>query len=81
MNRCFWFMANGWYNGARTAVDANIKTAMRNGVSSYTWYPGTGDYELATNKTTRDTFHEKYNMWYCVGGNTAAHSDGLAPPP
>jgi len=81
MNRSFWFMANGWYNGSRTGTDSNIRTAMRHGVSSYSWYPGTGDYQLSTGKTTRDIFFEKYNMWYCVGGKTAAHSDGLAPQP
>lgn len=81
LNRCMWFMANGWYNASHSGVDANIKTALRNGVGSYNWTPGTGDYQLITSNTTRDTFLEKYIMWYCVGGNLNAHSDGVTPPP
>ncbi|MEO6434694.1 MAG: hypothetical protein ABIP55_02890 [Tepidisphaeraceae bacterium] len=81
LNRCFWFTANGWYNAAHSGVDANVKAALRNGVGSYTWAPGTGDYQLITSATTRDIYHEKYIMWYSVGGNLAAHADGLAPLP
>ncbi len=78
LNRCMWFMANGWYNGARTAVDANIKTALRNGVGTYNWTVGAGDYQLNYNGS-RDTYFEKYLMWYSVGGNLNAHADGLYP--
>jgi len=78
LNRQFWWMANGRYGDNQTG-DAGIKTALRGGVGSYSWAPGTGDYDwvLTPSKNTRDSFHEKYIMWYCVGGNTAAHSDGV----
>jgi hypothetical protein len=77
LNRQFWFLANGWYNASHSGVDANIKTALRNGVGSYNWAPGTSDWQLTPSKTTRDSFHEKYIMWYSVGGNLNAHGDGV----
>ena len=79
LNRCMWFMANGWYTAAH-ASDANVKTALRNGVGTYTWEVGSGDYQITLN-ANRDTFVEKYIQWYSVGGNLAAHSDGVTPPP
>lgn len=81
MNRQFWFMANGWYNAAHSGSDANIKTALKNGIGSWTWTPGTGQYELPTSNTTRDTYFEKYLAWYSAGQNTTMHSDGVTPPP
>lgn len=77
MNRCFWFMANGWYNAAHSGVDANIKAALRNGVGSYSWDPD----QLNTGTTTRDTYFERYLKYYSVDGFLTAHPDGLSPPP
>ncbi len=81
LNRQFWWMANGRYGNNLTG-DQGIITAMRNGVGSYTWRPdtdGAGPYSwrTSTTQTTLDTYFEKYIMWYCVGGNTNAHSDGI----
>ncbi|HNT34801.1 MAG TPA: hypothetical protein PKH07_07370, partial [bacterium] len=77
LNREFWFMANGWYDGARTQVSTNVKEILRTGMDGYTWTPGEGLWQLGTGYTTRDGFFEKYIMWYSVGGNTNAHSDGV----
>ena len=71
MNRCFWFMANGWYNAAHSGVDANIKTALRGGVGSYTWAPGSGLDQLTPN-ANRDTYFEKYEWFYCTNGALSA---------
>lgn len=81
LNRQFWWMANGRY-GNNLTDDAGIIAALRGGVGSYSWSPDTaGDgaykWKLAPGETMRDTFVEKYIMWYCVGGNKAAHSDGV----
>jgi hypothetical protein len=81
LNRCVWFTANGWYNGTHSGVDANIKTAFRQGVGSYTWSQfGTGLDKLTPN-ANRDTYFEKYEWFYCTNGALSAHSDGLLPPP
>lgn len=80
LNRCMWFLANGWYNAAHSGVDANVKTALRNGVGTYTWAVGSGDYQITLN-ANRDTYVEKYIMWYSVGGNLSAHADGVTAPP
>jgi len=74
-------MANGRYGNNKTG-DAGIIAAMRNGVGSYSWKPdpaGSGSYMwvLSTSITTRDTYFERYMMWYCVDHNTNAHSDGV----
>lgn len=70
LNREFQFMANGWYTAAH-AVDNNVRTAMRTGVSSYTWSVGTGTSQLLSTITTRDAYFEEFLNWYSVLGNTA----------
>ena len=80
-NRQFWFMANGWYNGARTAVDNNIKVCMQGGVGAYKFEPGPGPNELNPSITARDSHHEQFIYYYCDQLNTAAHPYGLAPLP
>ncbi|MSU60097.1 MAG: hypothetical protein EXS35_18320 [Pedosphaera sp.] len=81
LNREFWFLANGWYDAAHSRVDKNIRRALRNGVGTYTFSPGTRDYRLTPEQTNRDTHFEKYLQWYCVAGRTNAHKDGLAAAP
>lgn len=81
LNRQLWWLANGRYGNNKTN-DPGIIAALRGGVGSYSWTPdtsGAGDYawRLATSRTTRDSYLEKYIMWYCVGGNKNAHSDGV----
>ena len=73
LNRQFQFMANGWYTAGH-AFDANVATALRNGVSSYTWTPGTADYQLLTSETLRDAYFEEFLNWYSVQGNTTLNN-------
>ena len=77
LNRQFWFLANGWYDSGHTAANANIKIALRNGIGTYTWGPGTNVWQLNTNELTRDTCLEQYTRWYCVDGHLDAHPDGV----
>ncbi len=77
LNRQFWFLANGWYNSAHSGVDPNIKTALRNGVGTYKWSPGTTVWTLLTTETSRDDAFEAYLHWYCVDGHLDAHPDGV----
>ena len=77
LNRQFWFLANGWYDAGHTAVDPNIKTALRNGMATYTWGPGTGVWQLDSAELSRDVYHEQYIRWYCVDGHLDAHPDGV----
>ncbi len=77
LNRQFWFLANGWYDAGHTAVDSNIKTALRNGVATYTWGPGTGVWQLNSAELSRDMYLEQYLRWYCVDGHLDAHPDGV----
>jgi len=77
LNRQFWFLANGWYNSARSGVDPDIQTALRNGVGTYKWSPGTSVWQLLATETDRDAHFEAHLRWYCVEGNTNAHSDGV----
>jgi hypothetical protein len=81
LNRQFWFMANGWYNGARTAVDGNVKVCMQGGVGAYKFEPGTLADQLVDTITARDSHHEQFIYWYCDQLNTAPHAYGLAPLP
>jgi hypothetical protein len=81
LNRQFWFMANGWYNGARTASDNNVKVCMRGGVGAYKFEPGTLPDSLDPGITARDSQHKQFIVHYCTNGQTAAHSYGLAPLP
>ena len=69
LNKQFQFMANGWYTAAH-AVDNNVRTAMRTGVSSYTWTPGINDYQLVSTETLRDAYFEEFLNWYSVLGQT-----------
>lgn len=77
LNRQFWFLANGWHNSAHSAVDPDIQIALRNGVGTYKWSPGTGVWQLLTTESNRDTYFEKYLRWYCVDGHLDAHPDGV----
>ena len=78
LNRQFYWLANGRYGDSLTG-DASIITALRGGVGTYSWSPGTdpSGWVVSTTETTRDTYIEKYIMWYCVGGNKKAHADGI----
>ncbi len=84
LNRQFWFMANGRYSTNSAQVDANIVTALRQGVGSYTWAPDVDNdndpYQLLTSQTTRDSYFEAFLKWYSVDGNTSLHSLTLPPP-
>jgi len=77
LNRQFWFLANGWYDAGHTSVDENIKVALRNGVGTYTWNPGTGVWQLNSAELSRDGYHEEYLRWYCVEGHLDPHPDGV----
>lgn len=77
LNRQMWFIANGWYEGSHANVSANVKAVSRTGTDGYTWTPGTGTWQLVSSEVNRDTYFEKYIMWYCVGGNLNAHADGV----
>ncbi|MEO6434439.1 MAG: hypothetical protein ABIP55_01590, partial [Tepidisphaeraceae bacterium] len=70
LNQQFRFMANGWYTAAH-AIDNNVRTALRNGVSSYSWAAGTGNFQLLDTITTRDAYFEEFLHWYSVLGNTS----------
>ena len=77
LNRQFWFLANGWYNSGHTAVDARIQAALRNGVGSYSFTPGTTVWQLTNTETNRDLYQERYLRWYCVDGHLDANADGV----
>jgi hypothetical protein len=77
LNRQLWFLANGWYDSAHTVSEANIKTALRNGIGTYTWGAGTGVWQLNSTELSRDAYLEQYLRWYCVEGHLDPHPDGV----
>jgi len=78
LNQEFWFMANGRYSATSSQIDANIKTAFRSGVGTYTWAPDADNsndpYQLLTRHTTRDAWFTSLFRWYVINGNTTLYS-------